>query len=113
MGTTNFAPFRSSIRKGWLRGTCLNPASRNYLAPRFCLRKAIKVVFLKSGMTAILARPVARPQRNLRQADDVRRMVNAAVEQFGRLDILVNNAGLQHIAPVVDFLRAAGICWSR
>src|SRR4029077_7710259 len=26
-GRTDFAPFRRSIRKGWLRGTCWNPAS--------------------------------------------------------------------------------------
>jgi 3-hydroxybutyrate dehydrogenase len=40
---------------------------------------------------------------NVGEAEDVRRLVDAAVEKFGRLDILVNNAGLQHIAPVVEF----------
>jgi len=35
--------------------------------------------------------------------NDVRHLVDATVEKFGRLDILVNNAGLQFVAPVVEF----------
>lgn len=37
------------------------------------------------------------------QPGDVRHLVEATMERFGRLDILVNNAGLQFVAPVVDF----------
>lgn len=40
---------------------------------------------------------------NVSDATEVRRLMDLAIERFGRLDILVNNAGLQHIAPVVDF----------
>lgn len=40
---------------------------------------------------------------DVRDREQVRRMVEEAVRTFGRLDILVNNAGLQHIAPVLDF----------
>lgn len=40
---------------------------------------------------------------NVSDATEVRRLMDAAVEKFGRLDILVNNAGLQYVAPVVDF----------
>jgi 3-hydroxybutyrate dehydrogenase len=40
---------------------------------------------------------------NVAEAEDVRRLVDATLEKFGRLDILVNNAGLQHIAPLVEF----------
>jgi 3-hydroxybutyrate dehydrogenase len=35
--------------------------------------------------------------------DDVRHLVEATVEKFGRLDILVNNAGLQYVAPIIEF----------
>src|SRR5215470_4156061 len=28
-GTTDFAPFRNSVRSGWVRGACLKPASSN------------------------------------------------------------------------------------
>ncbi len=40
---------------------------------------------------------------DVRDREQVRRMVEEAVRAFGRLDILVNNAGLQHIAPILDF----------
>jgi len=40
---------------------------------------------------------------DITRSDEVCRLVDTAVDTFGRLDILVNNAGLQHIAPVVDF----------
>ena len=40
---------------------------------------------------------------NVAEAAEVRRLVDAALDKFGRLDILVNNAGLQHVSPVVDF----------
>jgi 3-hydroxybutyrate dehydrogenase len=34
---------------------------------------------------------------------EIRRLIDAAVDTFGRVDILVNNAGAQHVAPLVDF----------
>jgi len=40
---------------------------------------------------------------NVSSPDDVRHLVDTAVEKFGRLDILVNNAGLQFVAPIVEF----------
>ena len=40
---------------------------------------------------------------NVSQPDQVRHLVDATVEKFGRLDILVNNAGLQHVAPIEEF----------
>lgn len=35
--------------------------------------------------------------------EDVKRAVDATVEQFGSIDILINNAGLQHVAMIEDF----------
>ena len=35
--------------------------------------------------------------------EDVKRAIEAAVEQFGSIDILINNAGLQHVAMIEDF----------
>jgi len=35
--------------------------------------------------------------------EDVKRAVEATVEQFGAIDILINNAGLQHVAMIEDF----------
>lgn len=35
--------------------------------------------------------------------EDVKRAIDATVEQFGSIDILINNAGLQHVAMIEDF----------
>jgi len=40
---------------------------------------------------------------DVQKSDDVRRLMAAAREAYGRLDILVNNAGLQYVAPIVEF----------
>lgn len=40
---------------------------------------------------------------DVQQADDVRRLIAAAVERYGHLDILVNNAGLQYVAPIIEY----------
>src|SRR5579859_4402270 len=69
-GTKDFAPFRRSLRSGWLRGTCWKPASFNPVklfspsvytvepGSTLSLRKPNSVSFLKSGITAMRARPV-------------------------------------------------------
>ncbi len=40
---------------------------------------------------------------NVREFDDVQRMLDAAIDAFGRVDILVNNAGAIHWAPVAEW----------
>jgi 3-hydroxybutyrate dehydrogenase len=46
---------------------------------------------------------VAYSPADMSKPDEIRGMVQMAVEQLGGVDILVNNAGIQHVAPVVDF----------
>ncbi|MBS1786933.1 MAG: glucose 1-dehydrogenase [Acidobacteria bacterium] len=41
-------------------------------------------------------------QADLGKVEDIRRLVDTAVEHFGRLDVLVNNAGLETHAPFWD-----------
>ncbi|WP_262273233.1 3-hydroxybutyrate dehydrogenase [Microvirga yunnanensis] len=40
---------------------------------------------------------------DMTKPDEIARMVNLALESFGRLDILVNNAGIQHVSPIDQF----------
>ncbi len=40
---------------------------------------------------------------NVREFDDVQRLVDETIDQFGRLDILVNNAGAIHWAPLAEW----------
>lgn len=45
---------------------------------------------------------VALTTGDVSQPEDVRRMINLAVEQYGRLDIAVANAGIIPLASVVE-----------
>ena len=38
-------------------------------------------------------------QADLSRRADCKKLVDAALEKFGRVDILVNNAGIQHVSP--------------
>ncbi len=41
-------------------------------------------------------------QADVTEQENVRALVQACVEEFGRLDILVNNAGVEHKMPFLD-----------
>jgi len=40
---------------------------------------------------------------DMSKPDEITKMVEATVKQFGSIDIVVNNAGIQHVSPVEDF----------
>lgn len=40
---------------------------------------------------------------DMTKPDQIRALVGAAAEAFGKVDIIVNNAGIQHVAPVEEF----------
>ena len=40
---------------------------------------------------------------NVREFDDVQRLLNSTLDEFGRADILINNAGAIHWAPVAEW----------
>src|ERR1035437_4608893 len=73
-GTADFAPFRSAERSGWMRVTCLNPASARpakLLRPSvwmvepgatFRVSTGMIVLALKSGITFMRTRPEAGPR---------------------------------------------------
>ena len=41
-------------------------------------------------------------QADVSEPDDVKRLVQAAIDGFGRLDIMVNNAGMEHKMPFLE-----------
>ncbi len=40
---------------------------------------------------------------NMLKPEELRKMVDEAVAEFGGIDILINNAGIQHVSPIEDF----------
>jgi citronellol/citronellal dehydrogenase len=40
---------------------------------------------------------------NVREFDDVQRLLNSTLDEFGRVDILINNAGAIHWAPLAEW----------
>ncbi|AMV73819.1 3-hydroxybutyrate dehydrogenase [Desulfuromonas carbonis] len=40
---------------------------------------------------------------DLSRREDCKKLVEAAMERFGRVDIVISNAGIQHVSPVEDF----------
>jgi citronellol/citronellal dehydrogenase len=49
-----------------------------------------------------LGRQALAVRTNVRDADQLESMVNAALERFGRIDILINNAGALHWRSIAD-----------
>ena len=62
----------------------------------------------KAGAEAVVAAITAAGGRavavggDVSKAEDARRIVQAAIDRFGRLDVLVNNSGVYEFAPIED-----------
>jgi citronellol/citronellal dehydrogenase len=50
-----------------------------------------------------LGRKALAVRCDVREFDDVQRLLNSTIDEFGRADILVNNAGALHWAPVAEW----------
>ena len=61
---------------------------------------ARRVEEVASAMSKDLDQEVLALQVDVRNVDDVTRMVNATLERHGQIDILMNNAGINKLSPV-------------
>lgn len=86
--------------QGMGRAICLRYAQEgaNVVVADLNLAGAQKVVDEIAGMGG----KAVAVQVDVRNQEQVQRMVDAAVEQFGGLDILVNNAGVGKIIPFLE-----------
>jgi 3-hydroxybutyrate dehydrogenase len=64
---------------------------------------AAQIEALRAGLAQEFGVKVAYNGADISKPEQVRAMVQAAVEKLGSADILVNNAGIQHTAPVDTF----------
>ena len=64
---------------------------------------AAQIEALRSGLAHEFGVKVAYSGADISKREQVRAMVQAAVEALGSVDILVNNAGIQHTAPIDAF----------
>ena len=67
-----------------------------------CARNEQEVVEAASTLESRGAGRVIGVRCDMREYDDVQRLIGRAVEEFERLDILVNNAGVGQFAPIDD-----------
>ena len=65
--------------------------------------KAEEVATTQAKLAAECNVNVTYSAADMSMPDQIRAMIEATLEQAGRLDILVNNAGIQHVAPLQDF----------
>ncbi len=109
-------------RKGRLVGKVAIVTGAGSSGPGIGNGKAAAVLFAREGAKVLLADQVlARAEEtlelilqeggeasafeaNVTSAEDCRRMVEAAVERYGRLDVLDNNVGISRRGPVVEVL---------
>lgn len=62
-----------------------------------------KIEQLRAGITVEHGIEAAYCSADISHPAQIRDLVAATVQRFGRVDILINNAGIQHVAAIVDF----------
>jgi 3-hydroxybutyrate dehydrogenase len=67
------------------------------------LGDAAEIERIRASLAAETGVQVRYDGADLRQPDQIRRMVAGVEAAFGRIDILVNNAGVQFVAPIESF----------
>lgn len=70
------------------------------------LAEAVTLDALRAGLERDYGVRVLSSAADLRKAEDIAALMEAAIRSFGGVDILVNNAVARHTAPVHDFTPA-------
>jgi len=64
---------------------------------------AAEIEAQRAGLAAEHGVEVVYDGSNLLQPDQIKTLLEMAIDRFGAVDILVNNAGIQHVAPIDEF----------
>jgi 3-hydroxybutyrate dehydrogenase len=64
---------------------------------------AAEIEKIRAGMAERHGIEVMYSDADMAKPDEIKGLIAAVQERFGRLDVLVNNAGIQHVAPIDEF----------
>jgi 3-hydroxybutyrate dehydrogenase len=64
---------------------------------------AAEIKQLRDGLADEMKVRVAYNDADLSKPAETKRLIEAAIAEFGRVDILVNNAGIQYVSPIEEF----------
>jgi 3-hydroxybutyrate dehydrogenase len=64
---------------------------------------ATEIEQLRTALAKEFSVAVRYDGADMSKPEQIRKMVEVAIAEFGSIDILVNNAGIQHVAPIDEF----------
>jgi len=64
---------------------------------------AAEIEAIRARLAEVHGASVRYDGADMTKPEEIGKMIDRAIEEFGCIDILVNNAGIQHVAPIDEF----------